>query len=116
MTRPMSGIYVITNTINGRQYVGQSQNIFFRRKQHFVALKNGTHENKAMQQDWNINNRGFRWDVLEYCSIDKLNSREKYWIDKLNTIVRGYNVDWKPYKRKLQKMPRRKQKHYHKSR
>lgn len=51
MTRPMSGIYVITNTINGRQYVGQSQNIFFRRKQHFVALKNGTHENKAMQQD-----------------------------------------------------------------
>ena len=87
MTRPMSGIYVITNTINGRQYVGQSQNIFFRRKQHFVALKNGIHENKAMQQDWNINNRGFRWDVLEYCSIDQLNSREKYWIDKLNSIV-----------------------------
>lgn len=116
MTLPASGIYKITNLLNGKVYVGQSQNVFERKIQHFTALRNGNHENREMQKDWNQNNRGFRWDVIEFCPIADLNSREKYWIDKLDTIARGYNVDWKPYKRKPKKSPRRKQKHYHKTR
>lgn len=116
MTLPVSGIYKITNLLNGKVYVGQSQNVFERKIQHFTALRNGNHENREMQKDWNKNNHGFRWDVIEFCPIVELNSREKYWIDKLDTIARGYNVDWKPYKRKVKKSPRRKQKHYHKTR
>ena len=98
MTLPASGIYKITNLLNGKVYVGQSQNVFERKIQHFTALRNGNHENREMQKDWNKNNR------------------EKYWIDTLDTIARGYNVDWKPYKRKAKKSPQRKQKHYHKTR
>ena len=51
MTLPLSGIYKITNLTNGKVYIGQSKNIYLRRKQHFVALKNGTHENQLMQHD-----------------------------------------------------------------
>lgn len=51
MTLPLSGIYKITNLTNGKVYVGQSQNIFMRRKQHFTQLRRGVHENKQMQED-----------------------------------------------------------------
>ena len=51
MTLPPSGIYKITNNKNGKVYIGQSQNIYARKKQHFVALRNGNHENKGMQAD-----------------------------------------------------------------
>jgi len=110
-----SGIYKITNQKTGRVYVGQSKNVYFRRAEHFVALRRGYHENKLMQKEWNEDNHGFRWDVIEFCPIEKLNEREKYWIDTLNTKEPcGFNKGWVPYKRKIVK-PKRKQKHYHKS-
>lgn len=78
MTLQPSGIYKITNLTTGKVYVGQSQNVYFRRKQHFAALRAGTHENKLMQKEWNQNNKGFRFDVLEFCPIAKLNEQERY--------------------------------------
>ena len=51
MTLPPSGIYKITNLNNGKVYIGQSQNIYFRRKQHFTALRTRRHENTQMQKD-----------------------------------------------------------------
>ena len=45
MRKDFSGIYLITDTANGRKYVGQSENVYRRRKQHFSALKAGKHEN-----------------------------------------------------------------------
>ena len=51
MTLPASGIYKITNLLNGKVYVGQSQNVFERKIQHFTALRNGNHENREMQKD-----------------------------------------------------------------
>ena len=115
MTRLPSGIYKITNLTNGKIYVGQSQNVFLRRAQHFTALKNNSHENSQMQQDWNKDSRGFRFDVIEFCPLKDLNAREKYWIEKLNTIECGYNQGWVPYKRKAQKKPSYKKHRYHKT-
>ena len=62
MTNPnAAGIYKITNLKNGKVYIGQSQNVFIRRKQHFSALNYGHHENSDMQQDYkNQRGRGFR--------------------------------------------------------
>lgn len=50
----LSGIYIITNTINHKIYVGQSNNVFRRKKQHFSALKAGKHENVQLQFDYNM--------------------------------------------------------------
>ena len=115
MTLQPSGIYKITNLTNGKIYVGQSQNVFERKIEHFTALRRNHHPNKEMQKDWNKNNRGFRFDVIEFCGISQLNEREKYWIDKLNTIEKGYNKNWIPYKRKEIKS-KYKVKGYHKTR
>lgn len=116
MRRQMSGIYKIENNLNGKIYIGQTQNVFKRRAEHFIALRRGRHPNQEMQRDWNLNNRGFRFDVVEYCALTQLNEREKYWIDKFNSMApRGYNLDWVPYKRK-KKTTGYKQKRYHKTR
>lgn len=110
MTRRPVGIYKITNNKNGKVYIGQSQNMYERWHQHHAALKSGHHPNKEMQKDWKKNSRGFRWDVIEYCSLEKLNEREKYWIEQYNSIECGYNQGWVPFKRKKQvnkKTPKR---------
>jgi hypothetical protein len=61
MTKLPSGIYKITNLKNGKVYIGQSENIFMRRKQHFGALRKGSHTNKQMQEDYSKQKgRGFR--------------------------------------------------------
>lgn len=103
MTRPLSGIYKITNQLNGKIYVGQSQNVYEREAEHFTALRRGKHPNKAMQRDWKKDNRGFRFDVIEFCPLDQLNSKEEYWIKEYNSIEKGYNQGWVPYKRKQPK-------------
>jgi group I intron endonuclease len=100
MTRPPVGIYKITNNKNGKVYIGQSQNMYMRWNQHRTALKSGHHSNREMQADWNKFSRSFRWDVVEYCSLKELNEREKYWIEKYNSIEEGYNQGWVPFKRK----------------
>ena len=51
MTRPLSGIYKITNQLNGKVYVGQSQNVYEREAEHFTALRHKKHPNKDMQCD-----------------------------------------------------------------
>ena len=109
MTLPQSGIYKITNLRGGKVYVGQSQNVWQRRKQHWTALKGGHHDNREMQADWDkCCGRSFRFDVIEFCPLEKLNEREKYWIDKLNTIESGYNCGWSPFKRHAPKIRPRK--------
>ena len=115
MTRPLSGIYKISNLLNGKMHIGQSKNVYEREAEHFTALRRNKHPNKSMQRDWNKDNRGFRFDVLEFCSIDKLNEREKYWIDGFNAIEKGYNEGWVPYKRKKQKKKTYKIKRYKRS-
>jgi hypothetical protein len=53
-----------------------------------------------MQKDFTAQKgRSFRWDVVEFCDLKKLNDREKYWIDYYNSIKDGYNCGWVPYKR-----------------
>lgn len=116
MTLPSSGIYKITNLKNGKIYIGQSQNVYVRCRQHIDALYRGRHPNKDMQKDWKADYRSFRADVIELCPWTKLNEREEYWIKKLDTIKKGYNKGWVPYKRRAPKKPKRRYVGYHRSR
>ena len=89
-----TGIYKITNTKNNKVYIGQAVDIGDRWTQHVkcgLGINVGT-PNKfyaAMMED---GPESFTYEVLEVCDKDKLNERERYWIDFYNSVSRGYNT------------------------
>lgn len=88
-----SGIYVIINTVNGKQYVGSSTVLSVRKRRHFQDLRTNTHVNKHLQAAWNkYGGTAFVFQVLEHCPLEQLIEREQYWIEKLDVVTRGYNI------------------------
>lgn len=91
----MVGIYKITNLINNHAYIGQSTNIEDRLRRHKTRYKNPNAADydkilyKAMRK-YGIEN--FSFEILEQCSINELDLKEKYWIQYYNTFKEGYNV------------------------
>lgn len=78
----ISGIYKITCLVDGRCYIGQSVNVFIRLKQHKSNLKSNRHENKYLQGLYNqFGANNFTYELIEECSIEELDEREKYWIN-----------------------------------
>jgi hypothetical protein len=64
-----SGVYKITNTINGKCYIGSSKNIHIRMRDHKIALKSGSHGVKCLQDDWDSHGaENFDFEVLIYVS------------------------------------------------
>jgi group I intron endonuclease len=88
----MIGIYGIHNLSNNKWYVGQSIDIERRWKHHRFALKNGYHYNKHLLRAWNYyGDSSFEFIVLELCSTDELNDKERKWIADLDSHNNGYN-------------------------
>ena len=74
-----SGIYKITNILNGKSYIGLSSNIKQRWVQHKRNLNNNVHHNLHLQSAWNkYGKKYFTFSVLEYCDLDILPEREIY--------------------------------------
>ena len=79
----MIGIYKITNLINGHSYVGQSRQIQKRWENHIIASGNVNDSGynyplyRAFRK-YGISN--FSFEIIEECSVDELNEKEKYWI------------------------------------
>ena len=82
-------IYRITNNLNGKTYVGQTQRTLEERMRYH--LKEDLYVDRAIKKH-GIEN--FTVDVLEQCAtLDELNEQEKYWIATLNTKApNGYNL------------------------
>lgn len=92
----ISGIYLITNIINGKIYVGSSVRIKERMNTHISHLKNNRHGNRYLQNSWNkYGSDNFSFSIIEIIkNEDKLIEREQYWIDKLTACDKniGYNI------------------------
>lgn len=77
-----SGVYMILNINSRKIYIGQTQNFRSRFNQHFNSLKNGTHQNEELQQDYN------EGDEFVFCILEKLKThnaeklllREKFYV------------------------------------
>lgn len=90
----MIGIYKITNTINGKCYIGQSVNIHKRWNNHMSAYNNPNANEYDYYLYRSMRKHGienFNFEVLEECKVEDLNDREKFWISKFDSYRNGYN-------------------------
>lgn len=60
------GIYKILNTVNGKFYIGSTNNLRKRLYEHYRELNLGTHTNKHLQAAWiKYGKEGFKFQILE---------------------------------------------------
>lgn len=77
------GVYCILNLANQRHYIGSSENLNGRMREHFNALKRGAHKNRKLQNAWNkYGSDAFRFDVIEVIPSGDIVSAEQSWIDQ----------------------------------
>ena len=91
----MAYIYQITNNINGKIYVGKTtkNNIQERWKEHLKDYKKPRCEKRPLYDAMNkYGSENFSIKELEECSLEELNDKEIYWIEKLGSFKYGYNA------------------------
>ena len=91
------GVYSISNTKNGKIYIGSSVDMAARWGVHRHQLRKGEHHSVKLQRAWNkYGEEVFKFCVLEVVlDKNKLTSCEQAWMDKLHAVHKGYNV--KPF-------------------
>lgn len=98
-----SGVYKIENKVNGKIYIGSTDDLRRRFKQHRTTLTIGKHSNSELQADWIKNEgRNFSFTVLQVTDdYENKKEVEKYYIDKYRETTLIYNVidpesEWQP--------------------
>lgn len=88
------GIYKITNTVNGRVYIGQTKQAFKERwRTHLkrgVKAEPGT-QNKLYKAMWEEGPENFTFEVLAECPATELNQKEREYISLYHADTWGYN-------------------------
>ena len=86
-------IYKITNTINGKFYIGQTiQNVKERFYQHCATKCSKAVSNMAIHRAIKkYSKSNFTVEVIEEIDSANLNDRERYWIKYYNSYNNGYN-------------------------
>ena len=87
---PLMGIYYIKNLTDNKYYVGSSKNIDKRLKTHKQHLLKGCHNCRVLQKDFDrLGLEHFEFNTLEVIQDELLlTAYEKYYIYKLNAIVK----------------------------
>lgn len=81
------GIYKITNKKTGKIYIGQSDNCERRIQEH--------QKKKILTIDEWITFLGineFNFEIIEECNKEELDEKEKYYIQKYDSLNNGYNI------------------------
>ena len=93
----MKYIYSYRNKINGKHYVGQTNDLKRRHREHLTNSIN----NNSIEYDSLIHKKfreygteNFEYKVIESVSSNSANDREIYWIKEMRSLVtdNGYNI------------------------
>ena len=78
-----SGIYSITNLVNGKCYIGSSVDTGRRWAQHRARLRDGDHHCPPLQRAWaKYGPEAFAFRVIERCDRDRLIEVEQRYLDE----------------------------------
>ena len=89
------GVYLITNTVSGKVYVGSSTNMRSRIQGHRTQLRNGKHGNALLKRAWNKHGASaFTASALRICERAQLRNVEQAVLDATGAASRerGYNL------------------------
>ena len=91
--RNPSGIYKITNIETQEIYIGKSTSVADRWINHVKSAcgLDGVADSQFQRALKKYGVDSFTWELLEETSKDKLNNKEKYWIEFYNSKKYGYN-------------------------
>ena len=97
------GVYIISNLLDGKVYVGSSVHLTHRMREHFTRLKSEIHQNIHLQRAFIRDGKdSFSFDVVEEVEDSFwLRAREHAWILRLQSTDDrfGYNMTkdaWSP--------------------
>lgn len=90
----MPFIYKITNTINQKSYIGKTiYSVDKRWKEHCRDSRKQRTEKRPLYNAMNkYGIENFKIEIIEECSEDLLEEKEKYWINTFDTYNNGYNA------------------------
>ena len=90
----MPYIYSITNSLNGKIYIGKTlKTVEERWSEHCRDAKRIRNEKRPLYEAINkYGKEAFVVDILEEVDEDSINEKEKYWIEILGTFKNGYNA------------------------
>lgn len=87
----MIGIYKITNKKTKKSYIGQSNDIERRFKEHQTKGEKSRIPVDIVIKKYGKDN--FLYEIIEECNIEELNQKETYWIQYFDTVNNGYNCN-----------------------
>jgi group I intron endonuclease len=89
-----AGIYAIINKANWKVYVGQSVSCNARWVAHKSASKRGIHNNGHLQAAFDkYGTNNFMFFVIEECSEEVRDERERYWINHFDSCNENYGYN-----------------------
>ena len=85
----MIGIYKIANKVDNKVYIGQASNLEKRLSEH-KQVRRQTIDNYINV----LGVENFTFEILEQCSLEELDSKEQYYVDKYNAKDKDKGYNW----------------------
>lgn len=87
-------IYIITNSINEKIYIGQTiQSLKSRWQEHCRRPSSKAEANMRIKRAiFKYGKENFSIKELERCKVEELDKKEKYYISLYDSIEKGYNI------------------------
>lgn len=91
----LCGLYFITSITDNKKYIGSSNNIKNRWRNHIFLLKNNKHHSTHLQNAWNLyGEENFKFEIFLEVEEDRLQILEQFFLYEMKLFDpnHGYNI------------------------